>query len=69
MAVCIPPTNLLADILTQQVQSPDNVTLSEPSCLLIGGQALVMALEKPPDRTFGEYANVFANTVLKMGKV
>ena len=36
--------------------------------LLIDDQALVMALGKPPDiRTFGDYANTFANTVFKMG--
>ena len=61
--------SVLADILTQEVQIPTNVTLSEPSCLLIDGQALVMALGKPPDiRTFGDYANTFGNTVLKMGR-
>ena len=40
----------------------------EPSRLLIDGQALVMALGKPPDiRTFGDYANIFDSTVFKMG--
>ena len=60
--------SVLANILTQQVQTPANVTLNQPSCLLIDGQALVMAVGKPPDiRTFGDYANTFANTVFKMG--
>ena len=59
---------VLANILTQQVQTPATVILDEPSCLLIDGQALVMALGKPPDiRTFGNYANIFASTVFKMG--
>ena len=36
--------------------------------MLIDGQALVMALGKPPDiRTFGDYTNIFASTVFKMG--
>ncbi|KAK5911912.1 hypothetical protein CesoFtcFv8_001839 [Champsocephalus esox] len=39
------------------------------SCLAIDGQTLVMALGKPPDTTtFGDYANKFAETVLKMGE-
>ena len=35
--------SVLANILTQQVQTLLNVTFDEPSCLLIDGQALVMA--------------------------
>ena len=59
---------VLANILTQQVQTPATVILDEPSCLLVDGQALVVALGKPPDiRTFGDYANIFASTVFKMG--
>ena len=59
---------MLANILAQQVQTPANVTLDEPSYLLIDGQALVMPLGNPPGiRTFGDYANTFANTVFKMG--
>ena len=59
---------VLARILTQQVQTPATGILDEPSCLLIDGQALVMTLGKPPDiRTFGDYANIFAITVFKMG--
>ena len=59
---------VLANILTQQVQTPATVILDEPSCLLIDGQAFEMALGKPPYiRTFGDYANIFANTVFKMG--
>ena len=42
--------------------------LQGPSCLVIDGQALVMALGKPPETTtFGDYANKFTDTVLKMG--
>ena len=59
---------VLANILTQQVESPTTVILDEPSCVLGDGQALVMALGKPLDIiTFGEYANIFASTVFKMG--
>ena len=55
-------------VLTQQVQTPATVILDEPSCLLVDVQTLVMALGKPPDIiTFGDYANIFASTVFKMG--
>ena len=60
---------MLANTLTQQVQTPTTVILDEPRCLFIDGQALVIALVKPPDfRTFGDYANSFASTVFKMGE-
>ena len=59
---------VLVNILTQQVQTSATVILDEPSCLLIDGQALVMALGKPPDIiTFGDCTNIFASTVFKMG--
>ena len=59
---------MLANILTQQVQTPATVILDEPICLLIDGQPLVMSLGKPPDiRTFGDYAKMFASIVFKMG--
>ncbi|KAK5894619.1 hypothetical protein CesoFtcFv8_011293 [Champsocephalus esox] len=61
--------SVLANILTKHVQTPADVPLQEPSCLASDGQALVMALGKPPDTTtFGDYANKFAETVLKMGE-
>ena len=60
--------SLLADVLTQGVTIPTTVSLVGPSCLLIDGQALVMALAKPPNtKTLGDYARTFANTVYKMG--
>uniref|UniRef100_UPI00358E4F58 protocadherin-15 n=1 Tax=Myxine glutinosa TaxID=7769 RepID=UPI00358E4F58 len=68
---CLHSTNksVLAKILTQKVQTPANVTLDEPSCLVIDGQALVMALGKSTDiRTFGDYADTFANIVFRMGE-
>lgn len=52
--------SLLASLLTEQVQTKGYIRLDEPSCLIMDGQALVMAFGKPPDiRTFGEYATVF----------
>ena len=59
---------MLANILTQHVQTPTTVILDEPRCLLIDGQSLVIALVKPPDFImFGDYANIFDSTVFKMG--
>ncbi|XP_051232747.1 uncharacterized protein LOC127350304 [Dicentrarchus labrax] len=61
--------SVLVNILTKHIQTPADVPLQEPSCFLIDGQALVMALGKPPDiTTFGNYANKFADTVLKMAE-
>ena len=59
---------VMASILTQQVKVPVNIIVVEPSCLLIDGQALVMALGKQPDiATFDPYADTFTNTVFRMG--
>ena len=61
--------SVLANILTQQVEiSANNAVDEASSCLLIDGQALVMALGKPPGiKTFGDFANIFTETVFKMG--
>ena len=42
-----PNKSLLANILTKDVLTPSTISLDGPSCLLIDGQALVMALSKP----------------------
>ena len=58
--------SVLANILTQQVETSANVAVDEGSCLLIDGQALLMALGKPPGiMTFGDFANIFTETVFK----
>lgn len=67
---CLHSTNksMMVNILTTHVQTPIDITLPKNSCLLVDGQALVMAIGKPPDlTTFGEYACMFSNTVCKMG--
>ena len=59
---------LLSAVLTQDVHCPASIELDNPCCLIIDGQALVMALGKPSDvKIFGEYANMFVQTVLRMG--
>ena len=60
--------SLLDDVLTQGVTTPTTVSLVGPSCLLIDGQALMMALARLPNiKTVGDYSTTFANTVYKMG--
>ena len=60
--------SVMTSILTQQVEVPANIKVVEPSCLLIDGQALVMALGKPTDiATFGQYGDNFTNTVFRLG--
>ena len=60
--------SVMANVLTQQVEVPANITVVKSSCLLIDGQALVMVLGKPTDiATFGQYADTFTNTVFRMG--
>ena len=56
--------SLLAKVLSTHVTTPATVTLSRTTCLVIDGQALVMALGKPQDKmTFGDYAETFAKTI------
>ena len=58
----------LANELIQDVSTPDQVTLTGTTCLVIDGQALVMLLGKPSGiTTFGEYADRFVNSVFSMG--
>ena len=61
-------TFLLADVFTQDVTTPTNVSLDGPSCLLIDGQSLVKAFANLPNtKTFDDYARTFAFTAYKMG--
>ena len=53
--------------MTQQVETTANVAVDEASCLLIDGQALVMAIGTLPGiKTFGDFANIFTEAVFKM---
>ena len=60
--------SLLSDMLTKDVSTLTEITLCGTSCLVIDGQALVMALGKLHGATtFGQYANVFIKSVFDMG--
>ena len=60
--------SLLADTLASNVSTPANIKITGTASLVIDGQALVMALGKPPGvSTFGNYADVFMKSVLDMG--
>ena len=59
-----PNKSQLADILTKDVLTQPTISFDGPSCLLIDGQALVMALSKTPNiKKLGEYAKTFAAVV------
>lgn len=58
-ALHTPNKSLLADEMTKNIEMPRTITVDGPTCLVIDGQALVMALSKPHITTFGEYAKVF----------
>ncbi|KAG1647324.1 Down syndrome cell adhesion molecule-like protein 1 [Nymphon striatum] len=61
--------SILFDVLTKNVSCPTEITISESSCLIIDGQAMIMSLGKPADvNTFGEYADVVVKYVLKQGE-
>ena len=60
----------LADILTDGICCPEEIDDIDPvsSCLIIDGQAMIVALGKPPGaETFGDLADVFVRDVLKSG--
>ena len=58
----------LIDVLIQNVSTPSEIEIHTPSTLIIDGQALVMALGMPKGlNTFGDLANEFSQTVLRMG--
>ena len=59
----------LFDILTQCVTCPTEISVEEPSCLVIDGQAAVMSFGKPSTaNTFGDYADEFVKFIFRQGK-
>jgi hypothetical protein len=61
--------SLLADILTSNIECPATIDLEgRSSCLLIDGQARVVAIGKPPDaKTFGDLADIFTQSIFQSG--
>ena len=57
----LPNKSLLADELTKDVTCPESLDLQDSSsCLIIDGQALVVALGKPNSAvTFGDFADTY----------
>lgn len=60
---------MLCDILTTDIQCPGAIDLEgQSSCLVIDGQARIMAIGKPVGaKTFGDVADVFTASVLQSG--
>ena len=60
---------LLAEMMTQDVECPAELTLEEESCLVIDGMALVVALGKPAELiTFRDLGDAFVRAVLRLGR-
>ena len=57
----------LVDCLTSDVQCPASIKVQGNSCLLIDGQAMVIAIGKPQTcKTFGDFANACVNRVISV---
>lgn len=60
--------SVLADRLTEDIVCPEEIEDDSSSCLIIDGQALVVALGKPDNAvTFGDLADAYVRSVLKAG--
>ena len=61
--------SVLADKLTEDIVCPEAIELHDSSsCLIIDGQALVVALGKPDNAvTFGDLADTYVRAVLTAG--
>ena len=59
---------VFADVLTSNIDCPSDITHEGRSCLVIDGQARVVALGKPDGCvTFGDLADCFVKSVLRSG--
>ncbi|KAJ8868589.1 hypothetical protein PR048_030127 [Dryococelus australis] len=67
--LCTGNKYILTDLITEGISCPETIQLHETSsCLIIDGQALVVALGKPDNAlTFGNLADMYVMTVLKVG--
>ncbi len=61
--------SVLADLITEGIDCPETIELHDnSSCLIIDGQALVVAIGRPTTATnFGDLADVFVKSVLQTG--
>ena len=60
---------ILAEVLTSGVVCPPDIPPEDESCLIIDGQALVIAIGKPHGAvTFGDFADAFVQSVLHSGR-
>ena len=61
--------DLAFDFLIQSVTCPIEISIDEPSCLVIDGQAALMSLGKPSKaNTFGDYADEFEKFIFRQGQ-
>ena len=60
--------SVIADVMTSDIKCPTQVTLDGTSCLVVDGQARVVAIGKPRgSATFGDLADTFVESVLQSG--
>ena len=61
--------SILAGVLTKDLDCPTKVTFAGSSCLVIDGQAAVVALGKPSHASnFSHLADAFNNSIINAGK-
>jgi hypothetical protein len=61
--------SIIADMITDGIDCPEAIELYQgSSCLIVDGQALAVALGRPDKAlTFGDLADIYVSTVLKLG--
>ena len=66
-SLCTGQKAIPIDELTKGISSP-TITIPEGATLTIDGQALVMAMGKPPTaKTFGDHADIFVGLFFQFG--
>ena len=61
--------SILADVFLSGINCPESIDVEGSSCLIIDGNALIIALGKPQEaKTFGDLAYVFMGVVMHYDK-
>ena len=61
--------SILADVLLSGINCTESIEVEGSSCLIIDGNALIVAIGKPQDaKTYGDRAEVFMGVVMHYGR-
>ena len=61
--------SILADVFLSGINCPGSFEVEVSSCLIIDGNALIVAIGKPQEaKTFGDLADVFMGVVMHYGR-